>query len=191
MTMRRAFAAGEVDAPLRRRPATRTLGHAVEPLILIVRLAGLGVERRQDARCWSSGNRACRRTAAATARTACRDRASTRSRCVPSMLPFASATRIALRSLPRKPLIEEHHAVVVHRRRNRVHRQAVALPDDLAGLEVVAADALHRRHDHLRAAVHARRRAASPRCRSRRAATRHSSLPSRLSSAMTNDSPLR
>src|SRR5207245_7389928 len=48
---------------------------------------------------------------------------------------------------------DEHHAVARNRRRDRIHRDALALPDNAAGLEVVAPYLVHPGRDHLSAAV--------------------------------------
>src|SRR5262249_15605944 len=48
---------------------------------------------------------------------------------------------------------DEHHAVGGDGRRNRVHRDARALPEDLSGLEIVAAHLVHSRRNYLRATV--------------------------------------
>ncbi len=139
----------DLDAALDRNPEVRG---ALEPLRLVVRLAGLRVERRQNPR-----------VGLQQVQDAVVEQRRRHVRGVAIELPHdcagAADVALGLGELDRLQVVaaeaarREHHAVGEHRRRDRVHGRAGRFPDDGAGFQIIAAQFVHAVDDHLRAAV--------------------------------------
>ena len=149
---RRAVAAGDVHAPGGADRRRKHFREPVEPLKLIVRLAGLRVEHRQDRRvALQEIQKAVVQHRRRHVRRIAIERPHDRLRSREVAFRVGDADRFQV--VAAKPARRDHDAVLAHRRRDRIHRQARAVPDHRAGLEIVAVQLVHARHDHLRAAA--------------------------------------